>query len=369
MFDVRRSHRMGAKEPAAHTVRPHAERDARAAARASPDVTVGGGLSVDTGIHTTTIEVYADPGSREIRRLSLVGSNSKIQLPACCIVHFHGIGRSRGGDGSAGGRIRCAAALFPALVSQPKSGRYDGVEASEPIACAVASWECSMPRPFKIAGSILAGDFLNLGEAIRICESAGADLLQLDVCDGHFVPTISFGEELVRRTCEVAKVPVEVHLMVSRPEDWVERMSGMGLFRMLFHIEASRRAMGVVQSIGRAGMKAGIAVNPETAATALEPMLPYVDNVCLMGIAPGFAGQKILEYTYTKIADVRSLIEKTGSPATITIDGGVKAANARRLLDAGADILVVSSGIYQHANPLQSLKELRAQVAGHAAAS
>jgi ribulose-phosphate 3-epimerase len=216
-----------------------------------------------------------------------------------------------------------------------------------------------MPRPFRIAGSILAGDFLDLGQAIRTCETAGADLLQLDVCDGHFVPTISFGEELVRRTCEVAKVPVEVHLMVSRPQDWVERMSGMGLFRMLFHIEASQRAMGLVQSINKAGMKAGIAMNPETPAPAIEPLLPYVDNVCLMGIAPGFAGQTMLEYTYTKIADVRTLIDKTGSSATITVDGGVKSSNAARLLAAGCDILVVSSGIYAHRDPPNSLKELR----------
>jgi len=214
-------------------------------------------------------------------------------------------------------------------------------------------------RRLQLAGSILAGDVLNLLEAIRVCERAGADLLQLDVSDGHFVPTISFGEAVVRRTCEVTKLPVEVHLMVSRPEDWLTRMEGCGQFRMIFHREASRRAMGLVQGIVRKGMKPGIAINPETPAVALEPLLPYLDNVCIMGIAPGFAGQKLLDYTYTKIADVRALIEKTRSPATITVDGGVKADNARRLVEAGADNLVVSSGIFAHPNPDESLREIR----------
>ncbi|MEK6643867.1 MAG: ribulose-phosphate 3-epimerase [Planctomycetota bacterium] len=212
---------------------------------------------------------------------------------------------------------------------------------------------------YQIAGSILSGDLLDLTGAIHICEKAGADLLQLDICDGHFVPTISFGEEVVRRTCQVTKLPVEVHLMVSRPQDWLSRMKGMGHFRTIFHLEASQRAMGLVQAIVAEGLKPGIAINPETPATALEPLLPYIDNVCIMGIAPGFSGQQLLDYTFTKIADVRGLIRKTGSPATITVDGGVKAANAKKLIDAGADILVVSSGIYQHPTPEKSLEELR----------
>lgn len=217
------------------------------------------------------------------------------------------------------------------------------------------------PR-FQIAGSILSGDLLDLAGAIRLCEKAGADLLQLDICDGHFVPTISFGEEVVKRTCQSTKLPVEVHLMVSRPQDWLSRMKGMGHFRTIFHLEASQRAMGMVQAIVADGLKPGIAINPETPAVALEPLLPYIDNVCIMGIAPGFAGQKMLEYTFTKIADVKALIRKTGSSATITVDGGVKSANAKRLVEAGADILVVSSGIYQHATPEKSLVELRETV-------
>jgi ribulose-phosphate 3-epimerase len=218
-----------------------------------------------------------------------------------------------------------------------------------------------------IAGSILAGDVLDLGGAVRICERAGADLLQLDVCDGHFVPTISFGEVVVRRTGEFSKLPVEVHLMVSRPEDWLDRMAGCGQFRMIFHIEASSRSMGVVRAIVGGGMKAGVAINPETPASTVEPLLPYIDNVCVMGIAPGFAGQTLLDYTYTKIADVRTLIDKTSSSAVISVDGGVKADNAQRLVQAGADILVVSSAIYDHPNPEQSLEEIRRRVAGQVA--
>lgn len=219
-------------------------------------------------------------------------------------------------------------------------------------------------RKYQFAGSILAGDLLHLSEAIRICEVAGADLLQLDICDGHFVPTISFGEEVVRRTCQASKLPVEVHLMVSRPDDWIPRMAGMGQFRMIFHLEASRRAAGVVQAITRNGMEAGLAINPETPTSAVEPLLPYVHNICLMGIAPGFAGQKLMDTTYRRVADVRALIEKSPSSATITVDGGVKADNAAQLIEAGADILVVSSGIFQHPRPEASLKEIRTAITG-----
>jgi len=219
----------------------------------------------------------------------------------------------------------------------------------------------STPR-YQIAGSILGGDLLDLGGAIRTCEQAGADLLQLDVCDGHFVPTISFGEEVVRRTCQVSRLPVEVHLMVSRPEDWVGRMKGLGHFRMIFHIEASRRAMGLVQSIARDGVEPGLAANPETPLTAIEPLLPYVRNVCLMGIAPGFSGQKMLDTTVPRVAQLRAMIDKTGSPAVITVDGGVKAENARALVEAGADVLVVSSGIFSHARPARSLAEVRSAI-------
>ncbi|MFQ5412155.1 MAG: ribulose-phosphate 3-epimerase [Phycisphaerae bacterium] len=227
----------------------------------------------------------------------------------------------------------------------------------------------SSPRPFKIAASILAGDVLDLAGAIKIAECAGADILSLDVSDGHFVPTISFGEEVVLRTCRATKLPVEVHLMVSRPQDWVVRMEGCGHFQMLFHIEASDRAMGVVHAIRTQGVRPGVAMNPETPASAVETLLPYIDSVCVMGIAPGFAGCEMLDYTFTKVADLRALIDRTGSSATITVDGGVKAHNARRLVEAGADVLVLSSGIYAHANPEESLNEVRRIVNGEAARS
>ena len=222
----------------------------------------------------------------------------------------------------------------------------------------------SSPKSFQIAASILAGDALNLAGAIRIAEKAGADVISLDIADGHFVPTISFGEEVVRRTCQTTNLPVEVHLMVSRPEDWVVRMAGCGQFRMIFHIEASRRAMGVVQSIRQQSVRPAVAMNPETPPVAVSTLLPYIDNVCIMGIAPGFAGQTLLEATYAKVGEVRGLIDQGGYTATITVDGGVKADNAHRLVEAGANILVLSSGIYAHPNPQLSLHEVRRNVTG-----
>lgn len=214
-------------------------------------------------------------------------------------------------------------------------------------------------RKLKFIASILAGDPLNLLEAIRVSERAGADMISLDVSDGHFVPTISFGEDVVRRTVEETSLPVEVHLMVSRPDDWIERMEGCGHCQMLFHLEASSRAMGVINSIRSKGVKPGIAINPETPAAAIEPLLPYVESVCVMGIAPGFAGQKLIDYTYKKVAAIRELIDSSNSPATITVDGGVKAHNALELFAAGADYLVMSSGIFGAEVPEDSLRNIR----------
>lgn len=217
-------------------------------------------------------------------------------------------------------------------------------------------------RPFKIAGSILAGDVLDLAGAIKTCERAGADIVTLDVSDGHFVPTLSFGEDVVRRTCQVTKLPVEVHLMVARPEDWVVRMAGCGQFRMVFHLEASSRVMGVVQAIAKQNVLPGIAINPETSVAALEPLLPHIDNACIMGIAPGFAGQAMLETTFGRVETLRRMIDQLGVATTLTVDGGVKAHNARRLVESGADILVVSSAMYGHENPDESLNEIRRSV-------
>jgi len=217
-------------------------------------------------------------------------------------------------------------------------------------------------RPFKIAGSILAGDVLDLASAIKTCERAGADIVTLDVSDGHFVPTISFGEDVVRRTAEVTKLPVEVHLMVAKPEDWVVRMEGCGQFRMVFHLEASHRAMGVVQAIAKQDVLPGIAINPETSIAALEPLLPYIDNACIMGIAPGFAGQAMLETTFGRVAALRRMIDELGTQTSITVDGGVKAHNAKLLVESGADVLVVSSAMYGHKNPDASLNEIRSSV-------
>ncbi len=217
-------------------------------------------------------------------------------------------------------------------------------------------------RPFKIAGSILAGDVLDLAGAIKTCERARADIVTLDVSDGHFVPTISFGEDVVRRTSEVTQLPVEVHLMVANPEDWVVRMAGCGQFRMVFHLEASSRVMGIVQAIGKQDVLPGIAINPETSIAALEPLLPHIDNACIMGIAPGFAGHAMLETTFGRVAALRKLIDDLGAGTSITVDGGVKAHNARRLIESGADVLVVSSAMYGHENPDESLNEIRRSV-------
>ncbi len=218
------------------------------------------------------------------------------------------------------------------------------------------------PRTVKFLASILAGDPLNLIEAIRIAERAGADMISLDVSDGHFVPTISFGEDVVRRTVESTSLPVEVHLMVSRPDDWIERMDGCGHAQMLFHLEASSRAMGVVNAIRQKGVKPGVALNLETPISAVAPMLPYIDSVCLMGIVPGFAGQKLMDTTYRRVSELRELIDQSGSAVTITVDGGVKAHNAVQLVDAGAHCLVMSSGIYGATDPEASLREIRARL-------
>lgn len=218
-----------------------------------------------------------------------------------------------------------------------------------------------MPGSYLISGSILGGDHLALGDAVRGLQEAGADMIQLDVADGHFTPTITFGEELVRRTRATTDLPLEVHLMVSRPQDWFTTMGEAGADVILFHAEAAVRLHALVEQARASVAKVGVVLNTETPPDAVRYVLPHVDVVMLMGILPGFAGQPFVDSTLDKIVEIRELVsaQPHGRRPLISVDGGVTATNAARIVDAGADILVASSALFSHGEMTANAAGLR----------
>ncbi|MBS1828817.1 MAG: ribulose-phosphate 3-epimerase [Acidobacteria bacterium] len=210
-----------------------------------------------------------------------------------------------------------------------------------------------------LSASVLGANWLAFGEAVSIAETSGADLLQIDVADGIFTPTITFGEELVRRIRAATSLPIEVHLMVSRPQDWISMMADVGADYIIFHYEAVQRLQGIVDQVRKRGVGVGIALNSETPAEVLEYVLPYIDLVTVMAILPGFAGQKFIPEAMEKVTRLRRLIDKTGSKACIEIDGGIKAQNISSVVEAGADIVVASSAIYQTPDPALATTDLK----------
>jgi ribulose-phosphate 3-epimerase len=221
-------------------------------------------------------------------------------------------------------------------------------------------------RPVLIAPSILAADFAALGEAIRLAEAGGADLIHVDVMDGHFVPNITVGVPVVRSLRKVAKVPLDVHLMIEDPDRYVEDFVAAGAAMLSVHLEVLPHLHRTIHYIKSLGARAGVAINPSTPVGALEEMAGDVDHVLVMSVNPGFGGQTFIPRSESKIQAVRALLDRAGNPAHIEVDGGVDTSNAARLVAAGASILVAGAAIFGAPDPAAATREIRAAAAAAA---
>ncbi|MEM8762530.1 MAG: ribulose-phosphate 3-epimerase [Bacteroidota bacterium] len=214
-----------------------------------------------------------------------------------------------------------------------------------------------------LAPSLLAADFNNLGRDVDMVNQSEADWFHLDIMDGVFVPNISFGMPVVKAIAQKANKTLDVHLMIVDPDRYIQIFADLGANYLTVHYEACNHLHRTLQAIKAAGMKAGVALNPHTSVHLLEDTIADIDLVCLMSVNPGFGGQSFIENTYAKVAALRELIEKKGTQTLIEIDGGVQANNAKKLVDTGADVLVAGSFVFNSNQPLDTIKDLKAQIA------
>jgi ribulose-phosphate 3-epimerase len=218
-------------------------------------------------------------------------------------------------------------------------------------------------RPVLIAPSILAADFAALGDAVRMAEAGGADLVHVDVMDGHFVPNITIGVPVVRSLKKVARLPLDVHLMIEAPDRYAEAFIEAGASMLSVHLEVLPHLHRTIQYIKSLGARAGVAINPSTPVGALEEVAGDVDHVLVMSVNPGFGGQTFIPRSESKIQAVRALLDGAGNSAPIEVDGGVDTGNIARLVAAGASIFVAGSSIYGAPDPIAAVRELRAAAA------
>jgi ribulose-phosphate 3-epimerase len=211
----------------------------------------------------------------------------------------------------------------------------------------------------QIAPSILAADFAALGHAIAAAEAGGADFIHVDVMDGHFVPNITIGVPVVRSLRKVAKVPLDVHLMIEEPDRYIESFVEAGASMISVHQEVLPHLHRTIQFIKSFGVRAGVAINPSTPVVALEEVAGDVDHVLVMSVNPGFGGQTFIPRSESKVRAVRQLLDRAGSRAPIAIDGGVDFSNAARLVAAGVNILVAGTTIFGAPDAERATRELR----------
>lgn len=211
-----------------------------------------------------------------------------------------------------------------------------------------------------LSPSLLSADFGELRRSVEMLNDSRCDWFHLDVMDGVFVPNISFGFPVMEAIARVARKPLDVHLMVTAPERYVDRVAALGAHVMNVHFEACPHLHRVVQQIKHAGMLAGVTLNPHTPVAMLEDVIGDVDVVMLMSVNPGFGGQTFIENTVAKTRRLRTLVDSSGSQARIEIDGGVNRETGRRLAAAGADILVAGSAVFHAADPVAEIEALKA---------
>lgn len=210
-----------------------------------------------------------------------------------------------------------------------------------------------------VSPSLLAADFLHLGDSIEMINGSDADWLHIDVMDGVFVPNISFGFPMIEAVAKACNKPLDVHFMIVRPERYISETAKLGAMMMNVHYEACTHLHRTVHQIHEHGMRAGVTLNPTTPVHILEDIIGDVDMVLLMGVNPGFGGQDFIENTVEKVKRARKLITERGSKALIEVDGGVDAVTAPRLVEAGVDVLVSGSYVFKSVNPADAIRSLR----------
>lgn len=213
--------------------------------------------------------------------------------------------------------------------------------------------------PVLIAPSILAADFLNLGRDIEMLNNSNADWIHVDVMDGNFVPNISFGMPLLEAVGKIAKKPLDVHLMITKPEKFLQQFKDLGANHISVHYEGSFHLHSTVMKIKELGMKAGVVLNPHTPVHVLDAILPYADYILLMSVNPGFGGQRFIPGSVEKVKELRRLIDQQKLKTMIQVDGGINVENAPLLRDAGADILVAGSAVFNGTDPSIVINRLK----------
>ena len=216
-----------------------------------------------------------------------------------------------------------------------------------------------MIRKKMLAPSLLSADFGHLANDIEMLNKSNCDWFHLDVMDGVFVPNISFGFPVMEAMKQHALKPLDVHLMIERPEKFIPEVQRLGALVMNVHQEACVHLHRVLQQIRNAGMMAGVTLNPSTPVCMVEDVLEEADLVMLMSVNPGFAGQRFIEHTYEKVARLREMIDRRHLPTLIEVDGGVCRENAARLYEAGADVLVAGSAVFRAQNPVEEVDILK----------
>jgi ribulose-phosphate 3-epimerase len=215
-----------------------------------------------------------------------------------------------------------------------------------------------------IAPSLLSADFARLADALAMAEEGGADLVHVDVMDGHFVPNLTIGPPVVKALKRATRLPLDVHLMIEKPEETLDRYIDAGGDWISVHVEATRHLQRCLERIRRGGAKAGAAVNPGTPVGALSAVWGDLDFALIMSVNPGFGGQAFLRGSIARVRRAREAAAQAGTKAVIEVDGGVDAGNAAELVEAGAEILVAGTAIYGQGDPKSAIGQLRAAARG-----
>jgi len=219
-----------------------------------------------------------------------------------------------------------------------------------------------MANEMKIAPSILSADFVRLGDELGKIEDAGADMIHIDVMDGHFVPNITIGPFIVEAVRKATSLPLDVHLMIDRPDDYVSAFADAGADIITVHVEAATHLHRTIQQIKEKGKKAGVSLNPSSPLIMTECILEYVDLLLIMSVNPGFSGQKFIPSALEKIREARRMLDKIGSKAYLEVDGGIKLDNIAEVASAGADMFVSGSGVFGTQDYKKTIEEMKKRI-------